>query len=84
MKKIILAAIMITTPAPCWACATALDGHAHTPPNQPTPAYPDYDYHWEVLDFSQAAPGYWSMYSNGLRFFHHFHQCTEYGAGCGY
>jgi hypothetical protein len=51
----------------------------HAPPN-----HPDYDYRWEVLDLSQAAPGYWSVYSNGQRFFHHFHQCTEYGAGCGH
>jgi hypothetical protein len=34
--------------------------------------------HWEELDLSQAAPGYWSNYSNGQRFFHHFHLYDEY------
>ena len=29
-------------------------------------------YRWEYPDYSQDAPGYWSEYSTGERFFHHY------------
>jgi hypothetical protein len=69
------APIIIQKPAP------TINIHIHNERSHPAPSSNAPVYHWEEIDRSQAAPGYWSHYSNGQHFFHQFHDGGSGGGG---